>query len=407
VDRRARRPAALVLVVLAVAAAGVPVGSAAARVGVARAERPVAARNGSFPMPMDTGPRLLAQRAQAAADLAAWTPELERRRAQAVQVQQRWEALEVRLAETDAVARRLAKRLADARGKLARAAADAYVHGSPTQLGASLDAVLSARDVLDLSRDMKLIGQYGSEHVQAAARYRDLKEEADAEVLYLSDQRARIVAESSRLRVAVDEAAGWIADSQRRYDEAVEGLERFHVVAVDADSPIRGPSLLTAEELAGFVRAKGHEPRLTVSLDELARAFVEEGDAEVVRGDVAFAQSILESGWFSFPAGGQVDPDDNNFAGIGACDGCDHGFRFDSARLGVRAQVQLLRTYVSDDIGPDDLAYPSLLPGTFRLGFRGDVQSWNDLTGRWATASGYGTRVYALYRQMVDWARGA
>jgi hypothetical protein len=301
----------------------------------------------------------------------------------------------------------MATRLADARGKLEKAAADAYVHGSPTGLGASLNGLLSARDVLDLTRDLKLIGHFGSEHIRAATRYRDLLGEADAEVQYLSDQRSRLVADSARLRAAVAEAEGWVADSQRRHDEAVAGLQRFHQVALDADSPIRGPSLLTADELAGFVRASGHAPRLTVSLDELARAFVEEGDAEVVRGDVAFAQSILESGWFSFPAGGQVDPADNNFAGIGACDGCDHGFRFDSARLGVRAQVQLLRTYVSDDIGPSDLAHPSLLPGTFRLGFRGQVHSWNDLTGRWATASGYGTRVYALYRQMVTWARGA
>jgi hypothetical protein len=401
VARRARAVALVLAALLALAVAPV---AGATRAGAPA--RVAVARTGAFPMPMDSGPTLLAERARAAADLAAWTPELERRRAEAVQVQQRWDALEVRLAETDAVARRLAKRLAAARGRLERAAADAYVHGSPTQLGASLDEVLSARDVLDLSRDLKLIGQYGSEHVRAASRYRDLKEEADAEVLYLSDQRARLVAESSRLRAGVDEAQSWIVDSQRRYDAAVAGLERFHVVAVDADSPIRGPSLLSAEELAGFVRASGHEPRLTVSLDELARAYVEEGEAEVVRGDVAFAQSILESGWFSFPAGGQVDVSDNNFAGIGACDGCDHGFRFESARLGVRAQIQLLRVYVSDDIGPGDLAYPSLLPGTFRLGFRGDVQSWNDLTGRWATASGYGTRVYALYRQMVDWARG-
>ena len=41
---------------------------------------------------------------------------------------------------------------------------------------------------------------------------------------------------------------------------------------------------------------------------------------------VAFAQSILETGYFSFPGGGQLVPSDNNFAGIGACDSCAAGW---------------------------------------------------------------------------------
>jgi hypothetical protein len=264
--------------------------------------------------------------------------------------------------------------------------------------------VLSARDVLDLSRDMKLIGQYGSEHVQAAARYRDLKEEADAEVLYLSDQRARLVAESSRLRAGVDEAQSWIVDSQRRYDAAVAGLERFHVVAVDADSPIRGPSLLSAEELAGFVRASGHEPRLTVSLDELARAYVEEGEAEVVRGDVAFAQSILESGWFSFPAGGQVDVSDNNFAGIGACDSCSTGRAYPDARTGARAQMQLLRAYADASITATNLGHAPVDPKLPSFFLRGRAPTWRGLTGTWATSTTYAPKIFDVYFRILAWA---
>ena len=47
--------------------------------------------------------------------------------------------------------------------------------------------------------------------------------------------------------------------------------------------------------------------------------YLEEGQAEGVRGDIAFMQSIIETGWFSF--GGRVPPEANNFSGLGATDG--------------------------------------------------------------------------------------
>ena len=51
---------------------------------------------------------------------------------------------------------------------------------------------------------------------------------------------------------------------------------------------------------------------------ELAQDYIDEGTAAGVRGDIAFAQSILETGSFYFPDGGQLTPQDNNFAGMDA-----------------------------------------------------------------------------------------
>jgi hypothetical protein len=116
---------------------------------------------------------------------------------------------------------------------------------------------------------------------------------------------------------------------------------------------------------------------------------------------VAFAQSILETGGFGF-AGSMVEWTDNNFAGIGACDSCHRGFIFPDARTGVRAQMQLLRVYVDPTVTATSLPDPLLLPGTLKLGFRGKVQSWWDLTGTWATATDYGIRVYDLYLRIVS-----
>jgi hypothetical protein len=157
---------------------------------------------------------------------------------------------------------------------------------------------------------------------------------------------------------------------------------------------------LTADDLAAFVTGNGHDPHLSVPIEELAKIYIEESADESVRGDVAWAQSILETGWFGY-AGSMVGTFDNNFAGIGACDSCKHGFVYPDARTGVRMQIQLLKIYVDPDFGPANAKHPIVRPSSLKLGFRGEVHSWFDLTGRWATARNYGPRVYDIYMQMV------
>ena len=159
------------------------------------------------------------------------------------------------------------------------------------------------------------------------------------------------------------------------------------------------------DRLADFVRMSGYKPRLTVPLGELANDYIKEGEGAGVRGDVAFAQSILETGGFTFPGGGQVAVQDNNFAGIGACDSCPHGFSFDTADIGVRAQMQALRIYVDPTLTLTTLKQPLVMPKMLDLGFRGRVQTWWDLWGTWATGAFYGQRVYDIYTKMVAFAK--
>ena len=140
-------------------------------------------------------------------------------------------------------------------------------------------------------------------------------------------------------------------------------------------------------------------------LGELANDYIKEGENAGVRGDVAFAQSILETGGFTFPGGGQVAVQDNNFAGIGACDSCAHGFSFATADLGVRAQMQDLRIYVDPTLTLTTLKQPLVMPKMLDLGFRGRVQTWWDLWGTWATGAFYGQRVYDIYTNMVAFAK--
>ena len=118
----------------------------------------------------------------------------------------------------------------------------------------------------------------------------------------------------------------------------------------EAKTAIMGEARATAQQMALYCRSKNAEPKLTsCSLEELAEMYLEEGRAEGVRGDVAWAQSLHETGFFKF--GGIVQPSQNNFAGIGALNGNTQGqaATFPDPRTGVRAQIQHLKAYASKE----------------------------------------------------------
>ncbi len=77
--------------------------------------------------------------------------------------------------------------------------------------------------------------------------------------------------------------------------------------------------------------------------------YYEEATAEGVRAEVAFAQSMNETGFLKF--GGIVQIEQFNFAGIGAVDGNASGqcASFPDVRTGVRAQIQHLKAYASKE----------------------------------------------------------
>ncbi len=152
--------------------------------------------------------------------------------------------------------------------------------------------------------------------------------------------------------------------------------------------------------------ASGVRLRTTVPIIDLARMYLEEGLVEGVRGDVAFAQAIKETGTFS-----SSDVLLNNFAGLGHCTGCGHGDPFKTARDGVRAQIQLLRWLADPSIhsAADFSSQPATLPAGFM--HNGHARpTWQSLGGLWAPNPQYGDSIYALYLRMYSfgvarWAR--
>ena len=76
--------------------------------------------------------------------------------------------------------------------------------------------------------------------------------------------------------------------------------------------------------------------------------YITEGAAEGVRGDVAFAQSCLETGNFTF-SGSAVTLSQNNFCGLGVTKTGMRGDSFKMPAEGIRAQIQHLQAYASMD----------------------------------------------------------
>ena len=111
-------------------------------------------------------------------------------------------------------------------------------------------------------------------------------------------------------------------------------------VAAISDLPVMRRSRLGAGELAAWYRARTPSTyRANVPLGTLAKLFIDEGRDEGIGGDVAFVQSVVETGWFSFPAG--VPPSANNFSGLGATDGTEDyaGSRTHASASGPRCST--------------------------------------------------------------------
>jgi hypothetical protein len=163
---------------------------------------------------------------------------------------------------------------------------------------------------------------------------------------------------------------------------------------------VLGDPVLTAEELVGWYKAQGITGYAGgVDIAKLAGFYIDEGKAETVRGDVAFAQSIVETGAFTSPL-----TTHNNFAGIGACDSCPTGFDFPSPQLGVRAQAQLLHAYADQTLRIFSLAHPAVGSNPDHLSVRGCCPTWNKLTGTWATDPNYGPKLMTVYLSMLQYA---
>ena len=129
----------------------------------------------------------------------------------------------------------------------------------------------------------------------------------------------------------------------------------------------------------------------------MARLYIEEASFEGVNHDIAFAQMCLETGFLNF--GGDVKFEQNNFAGLGAVGNGAPGLSFPDPRTGVRAHIQHLKAYGSED--PLNLA---LVNPRFRFVRRGSSPTIEGLAGTWAADRQYAVKINTILHRLYEFA---
>ncbi len=169
---------------------------------------------------------------------------------------------------------------------------------------------------------------------------------------------------------------------------------------------IMGVAVATAEQMQTYLKAKN--PAVAQSVLDMVPLYLSEGAAEGVRGDIAFAQSCLETGNFGF-AGSAVTLDQNNFCGMGVTANGMKGNSFSTPQLGIRAQVQHLKAYASTEPLKGECIDPR-----FKYVVRGcaEVVEWlgqkeNPQGKGWATGAGYGEKIVTILKAILAAAGGA
>lgn len=138
------------------------------------------------------------------------------------------------------------------------------------------------------------------------------------------------------------------------------------------------------------------------NIEEFCQIFYEEAIAENIRPEVAFCQTMKETGFLQF--GHDVKPDQCNFAGLGATGNGVAGNSFASVREGIRAQIQHLKAYATTDN-----LINACVDGRFNYVKRGSAPyvEWlgkkeNPTGDGWATGANYGTDIVARMKALLN-----
>lgn len=199
----------------------------------------------------------------------------------------------------------------------------------------------------------------------------------------------------SSVKRRIDAKEGKVGKVQRNTDGA--WLWEYPVAPTTPKTPIMGKAQAKAGQMKQFLLDNNKSPKLNCTVDELVTYFIQEGDIEGVRGDIAFCQAIKETGYFKY--GGQVLPEQNNYCGLGAVNNSPtgKGAWFGTPQIGVRAQVQHLQAYASKDSLKQACVDPR-----YSLVSRGVAPNWEDLNGKWAVpGNNYGEEILEIYKRLI------
>ena len=401
--------------------AGVSPGVTALDEGVIRADQDAVVRRDHQPA-IDQAAQILAAAAGAATDdrssLAGDQADAAAARSTETSIQARLADDRGALSLAIAADRRAQAQLAEDRNRLRDLAIAAYT-GDAT--GSSVVSIPTLNDDQEAALGRSEVGVVANlviTHLvadraaaaSAAARHRQLVIAVDADQSALAQDSTRAEAESAQVSAdvtALAAAEARLKGAQRQQTRARADLgAALAALTGPASVPpgqlsLLGTSALDAAQLVAWYDSVGYTDLTSVPVTELASWYLQVGVAEGIRGDVAFAQAVLETGGFGSSDAATL----NNYAGIGHCDTCATGWAFPSPHDGVVGQLQLLRIFAG---GPSSVAVPPVLPALTpaRQSRAGCCQTWQALTGVWATDPRYGSQILSLYEEMLAMTAG-
>ena len=190
-------------------------------------------------------------------------------------------------------------------------------------------------------------------------------------------------------------------DSMSYFDDPFEDAQEFYVPETVSvyDTSIIGTPLATQEQCVKYLLNNNPYPNLPVSAEEIVSYYYEEGTREGIRPDVAFAQALKETGFFSY--GGDVIPEQNNYCGLGTTGGGVKGEFFATPQMGVRAHIQHLLAYSSTRRPLTPIIDPryDIVRNAYGSRTLGD---WQDLNGRWAVPGKYyGQEILSMFKSIL------
>lgn len=244
-------------------------------------------------------------------------------------------------------------------------------------------------------------------------------------IMFDTQGRLKIVS-ATDIKLAIDVASSNFSNGGRiqMYSSNNTGAQQWvftYIKKYEVEkelTPIMGKSLCTVDQLIKYYNynASGYDTFNAKykneydgclakggasTIEEFAKIFYEEANAEGVRAEIAFAQCMKETGFLKY--GGDVLPNQYNYAGIGAT-GAVHGAEFKDVRTGIRAQIQHLKAYASNSKLVNDCVDPR-----FNLVKRNSAEyvEWLGIQENpnglgWASAKNYGYSIVKMVNVLLS-----
>ena len=184
--------------------------------------------------------------------------------------------------------------------------------------------------------------------------------------------------------------------------------EETQETIADGQYPIMGSSNITVQEMVDYFNASGEEyPAEELSeggadsIETFCQMYYDEATAEVVRPEVAFAQTMKETGFLQY--GGDASIEQFNFAGLGTTGNGVPGNSYPDVQTGIRAQIQHLKAYATADALNQECVddrYEYVKKGSAPyVQWLGQQENPEGLG--WATGDNYGYDIVGMIEEMM------